>query len=322
MNTSTPCQICGGSRYEAVLRGIRRAPQGEIFRCEECGLVFLNSGARRAEVEERYRASYRYEPNYAISSDLWYVNEPQGFIARRLRLVKPFLSKGTRLLEIGCGSGEFLAAVAPLVAETTGVELNLDQAAVGRKAGFDIKSEPIEQLDYLNRFDIICTFQTLEHMLEPRVALGAVRRALTEQGTLFVEVPNVDDALLAVYGLPEFAPFYYRDSHLYYYSPRTLKRLLEGCGFGAEVEQVQQYSITNHLHWLHTAGPQASLLDGMSVTLPRREQTTVPEGLADELRTFWSQADDRYRALLAKAGYADTLWCRASKRPRPELDQA
>lgn len=313
MNTSTPCEVCGRSRYELVIQGIRRNPNGQIFRCLECGLVFLNSGARRDEVEGHYRTSYSYEPNYAASPDLWYLTKPSGFLKRRLRLVEPFLSKTTRLLEIGCGAGEFLAAVKPLVAEATGIELNPDQAAAGRQAGLDISSEPIEHLGFLKRFDIICTFQTLEHMLEPRVSLSAIYQALHDEGTLFIEVPNVDDALLAVYGLPEFGPFYYRDTHLYYYSPTTLARLLHGCGFVAQTELVQQYSITNHLHWLHQAGPQGSLLDGMSVTVPRRG-TKIPEAVAEELQTFWSQTDDRYRELLVKAGYADTLWCRATKR--------
>jgi len=313
VNTSAPCEICRGSRYELVLRGIRRNPAGEIFRCLECGLVFLNSGARRDEVEGHYRTAYRYEPNYAVSPDLWYLTKPQGFLARRLRLMEPFLSKTTRLLEIGCGAGEFLTSVKPLVAEAAGIELNPEQAAAGRHAGLDIRSLPIEQVGLLRRFDVVCTFQTLEHMLEPREALAAISRALTDDGMLFVEVPNVDDALLAVYQLPEFGPFYYRDTHLYYYSPKTLGRLLDGCGFRAQMELVQQYSVTNHLHWLHQGGPQGSLLDGMSATLPKRGEK-MPEAAAEALQAFWSQTDERYRALLAKTGYADTLWCRASKK--------
>lgn len=322
MNTSSPCQICGGNRYELVIHGVRRNPDGQIFRCLDCGLVFLNSRAKRVEVEEHYRTSYRYEPNYAVNQDLWYLTEPQSFLRRRLRLVQPFLAKGSRLIEIGCGAGEFLTAVQPLVVEATGIELNPDQAAVGRQTGLNIKSEPVEHFDDFKRFDVICMFQTLEHMLEPRAALDAIRKALTDEGTLFIEVPNVDDALLALYGLPEFGPFYYRDTHLYYYSPTTLERLLDDCGFVAQVEQVQQYSITNHLHWLHHANPQGSLLDGMSVTLPRLGLAKLPESVAAELKTFWGQADDRYRALLAKAGYADTLWCRATKRMRRDKGKA
>lgn len=314
MKTSAPCDICGATRYERVIRGIRGNPAGEVFRCLGCDLVFLNNKATPDEVEARYRSAYRYEPNYNASPGLLYLAPPRDVLTRRQQAIGPFLTKKVRLLEIGCGSGEFLRAVTPQVAEVAGIELNSDQAKAGRKAGLAIHPEPIERLVFEQRFDMVCAFQTFEHMPAPRAALEAIGRALAPNGTLFLEVPNVEDALLARYQVPEFAPFYFRDSHLYYYSPRTLERLLTGCGFRSEVEVVQQYSLTNHLHWLYRGGPQASLADGMSVVFPFEPRPDgVPPEVAGDLKAFWTQADDQYRKLLAKAGHADTIWCRAQR---------
>lgn len=314
MKTSAPCDICGAMRYERVIRGIRGNPAGEVFHCLGCELVFLNCEATPDEVVARYHAAYRYEPNYNASSDLLYLAHPQNILVRRLRAIESFLTKKVRLLEIGCGSGEFLAAAVPYVAEVAGIELNFDQVQAGRRAGLTIHAEPIERLGFDQRFDIICAFQTFEHMPAPRATLEAMRRALAERGILFLEVPNAKDPLLAVYRIPAFAPFYYRESHLYYYSPRTLKRLLSVCGFRAEVELVQQYSLTNHLHWLYRGGPQATLRDGMSVAFPLPQgPESIPSQVAEALKAFWTKADDQYRELLARAGHADTIWCRAQR---------
>jgi hypothetical protein len=120
--------------------------------------------------------------------------------------------------------------------------------------------------------------------------------------------------LLAVYHVPEFAPFYYRDTHLFYYGPRTLERMLAAGGFRGSVESVQQYSFTNHLHWLYCGAPQSSLADGMSLALPWRDQEGVKSNrLPVEVEAFWVQVGEQYRHLLEKSGYGDTLWCRAVK---------
>ena len=68
-------------------------------------------------------------------------------------------------------------------------------------------------------------------------------------------MPNVDDALISVYAVPKFGPFYWQRAHYQNFSPRTLAAVLARAGFASELIPVQRYDLSNHMVWMLEGRP-------------------------------------------------------------------
>jgi 2-polyprenyl-3-methyl-5-hydroxy-6-metoxy-1,4-benzoquinol methylase len=143
------------------------------------------------------------------------------FNAQRL----PALPPG-RMLEIGCASGSFLSRQANLGWQVAGIEFSPSAAARARQAGYEVHCGPVETApNPQEQFDLVVGWMVLEHLHDP---VGALRRlhAWTRPGaTLVVSVPHLSPLLLkafgnACYGLQV-------PTHLYHFTPTTLRHLLE-----------------------------------------------------------------------------------------------
>lgn len=97
-----------------------------------------------------------------------------------------------RVLEIGCGSGHFLAMAREAGHFATGLEINDKAISEGRAGGLEIESGTIEQFadSCSSHFDVVCAFQVLEHVTEPCGFVEASLRCLREGGLAIFAVPN------------------------------------------------------------------------------------------------------------------------------------
>ncbi len=102
-----------------------------------------------------------------------------------------------------------------------------------------------------NKYDVITLFHVLEHVPDPKSLLKDLRSRLNKGGQIIIEVSNIEDALLTLYDSGPFSHFYYWSPHLYYYSAKTLEKLVSLSDFKLNyIEQFQRYPISNHLYWL------------------------------------------------------------------------
>lgn len=103
---------------------------------------------------------------------------------------------GCALLEVGCGAGEF-AGFLPKGASYRGLEFNDAAIQKARARGLKVDALPVEQeaAAHPASYDVVCTFQVLEHVSQPREFLGACVQALKPGGVLLVAVP-ADDSFL------------------------------------------------------------------------------------------------------------------------------
>ncbi len=100
-----------------------------------------------------------------------------------------------RLLDVGCGEGSFLAKAKDKGALVSGMELNGAAAAVARGKGITVHEELLDQHDRQGYYDIVTSFQVLEHVPAPMAFLRGCVRVLRPGGTLVIGVPN-DDGFL------------------------------------------------------------------------------------------------------------------------------
>jgi ubiquinone/menaquinone biosynthesis C-methylase UbiE len=101
--------------------------------------------------------------------------------------------QGKRLLDVGCGSGTWLTAVARLGGKPAGVDLS--QVAIDacrrKLPDAELYCVPAEQLPFADRqFDFISCLGSLEHFISPEAALREMVRVAKPDSTLLILVPN------------------------------------------------------------------------------------------------------------------------------------
>jgi len=141
----------------------------------------------------------------------------------------PPLVAGGRVLDIGCGYGDFLMACRRKGWQVAGVEQ--DGAPImelRRELGFEVvtTTELAGLADA--SFDVVTMWHVFEHLAEPREKLREVLRLLRPGGRVIIEVPNFG-SWQARMGLPEW---HHLDvpRHLLHFERPTLEAMLVAAG--------------------------------------------------------------------------------------------
>ncbi len=249
------CDFCGGNKTDLFLEAKYKDTQErfKIVRCDACGLIYLNPRPSRDIMGGYYPQGsyYSYQDfshkkfNYRewlkkISLEGYY-NSKNIFkkllawlLVRNFMIVVPKERKG-KLLDIGCGSGEFLDQMRSFGWEVYGVEISPEAAGIGNKRGLNVFCGELEGADFPeNYFDAVVLSQTLEHVYSPGSYLKHIYRLLKPEGLLIIGVPNVGSLETQIFGRCCHALDVPR--HLYFFTVTSLRRYLEKYGF--EVEKV------------------------------------------------------------------------------------
>ena len=174
---------------------------------------------------------------------------PERFSERRAFLLA-HVAPGERVLDLGCGAGEFSAALAAAGAHPVGVDVApeaLRRAAAGAP-GLDLRlwrdgeALPLDDASV----DVVWAGEVVEHVADVAPWLSEVRRVLRPRGTLLLTTPH--HGPLTLLGLA-FSPrrfaahFEPRSDHLRFFSPRTLRALLDDLGFDVAQLRVRHATI-------------------------------------------------------------------------------
>jgi 2-polyprenyl-3-methyl-5-hydroxy-6-metoxy-1,4-benzoquinol methylase len=235
------CPTCGASSSEATcvltskkIRLGRRSHEGKWFpsrliRCR-CSHGFLNPQPSFDELSGLYDDDYFgvAPPPIGEELDKWMAWAHQGDRMDGVR-IKP----GGRFLDIGCGRGLLVAAMARVGMEAEGLEPSKYAAARAREAGLNIRCALLHEVGYPpGRFDAISMYHVLEHTDDPLQVLRECRRILKPGGELVVGVPNFDSLVFALVkstwnGLQ-------LPTHLQHFTPASIRIMAESAGFVVE----------------------------------------------------------------------------------------
>lgn len=171
----------------------------------------------------------------------WYYQNDKPEHAHAAKLIAP----GSRVLEVGCGSGAFAAYLDPSISYR-GIEFNDGALARARRAGLDVTMKSIEAIaeEQPKAYDVVCHFQVMEHVSDVPKFMRACVGALRDGGLLLVSVPADDSFLrIAAASWLNMPPH-----HVTRWSDRALRNLLSNLGVGGVDlwhEDVAQY----HKKW-------------------------------------------------------------------------
>lgn len=232
---AVPCHVCGRRETTPFLEARGFA----IVKCVGCGLLYVNPQPTDTELAELYATHDQ--------GDQWRVHE-QHFNRAVGRDIKRFRCSGS-VLDVGCGSGNFLRVMRDEGFAVMGVERSESgwSYATGTH-GLNVFHGAIEEFIRSRRessFEVITLLNVLEHLKQPRKMLLSLAGISRPGGLLVVVVPDARlHALLAkvrrlagskdpFWMEPAYQPIVAIDPpfHLICFEPRTLRRLLEGCGY-------------------------------------------------------------------------------------------
>ncbi|MDJ1473728.1 class I SAM-dependent methyltransferase [Cytophagaceae bacterium DM2B3-1] len=106
-----------------------------------------------------------------------------------------------KILEIGCGHGTFLSHLKSRGIKGTGIELTDSSVKECIQKGLDVKNELLSthKIKHLEEYDIVCSFQVLEHISDVSSFVNDSLKVLKKGGLLTFAVPN-NEASLVKYG--------------------------------------------------------------------------------------------------------------------------
>jgi len=184
-------------------------------------------------------AAARYHE--AIWSRLPQELEPEAFELRS-RFLLSHVGPGDRVLDLGCGSGEFSVALARAGAHPLAVEVAREplRRLARRDASIESRLAPEEGPLPLGdaEMDAVWAGEVIEHVRDSAGFLSEVRRVLRPGGTLVLTTPSQGRtavALLATRPRAFDEHFDPRSDHLRFYRASSLRELLDDLGF----DQVQ-----------------------------------------------------------------------------------
>jgi 2-polyprenyl-3-methyl-5-hydroxy-6-metoxy-1,4-benzoquinol methylase len=175
----------------------------------------------------------------------------------------PSMPEGS-LLDVGCGSGEWLVTMRELGWRVEGVDFDSHAVSVARQNGLDASMGSVEQQQFpANRFDAVTLNHVIEHVPDPVLTLTECCRILRPGGRLVLCTPN--GSSLGHHLFKKHWRGLEPPRHLHIFSTANAVRLLELSGFKRiqVIPQVSSFVIQKSflLKWTRTGGFQALPLD-------------------------------------------------------------
>lgn len=232
---SFPCLICGGARQKRYFS----AAGCDFWRCRDCGLVRMHPLPAASGAGEDYRGFDL--ATYQEFMRIFRVPQYERDIGR----MREHGAKG-RLLDVGCGMGEFLDVAARSGFSVLGIEPSPTASGISAKRHPVLRGELLG-LDFAGRtFDAVTLWSVLEHVYSPADVLSRVAVLTEPGGILALRVPDVRGLLPGLARVLHRASFgrlsaplrvlYQLDWHYKHFTGfdrRTIVRAVENAGYEA-----------------------------------------------------------------------------------------
>jgi len=183
-----------------------------------------------------------------------------------------------RLLDVGPGTGIFLHLASKEFGwEPVGIDI-CEESAVKAREEFEIELDVGDFQTYdwePESFDAVTMLDMLEHTIDPTATLHRAQRLLRPGGILYLALPNQNSlmtVLLDVWmklGAPMSSYFMdrlYVAPHVYYFSPKNLRTIVEKAGFEViEVRTANTYHGRYELAWWMRLATESVLRVGQAL---------------------------------------------------------
>lgn len=202
-----------------------------LYTCKACGLVFTNPRPDLVNLGHYYES----DNYYSHSSD------KRGFLPFIYRKIKErnlkikFKQVASdipcgQILDIGCGTGDFLKLCRENGWAINGIEPNANAAKLAVKKLSIPVLEPSGSIELLdNSFDLITMWHVLEHVSDLKLQLHELSRLMKKGGRLVIALPNYES--YDAYYYNEFWAAWDVPRHLYHFNRNVIQSIMQSAGF-------------------------------------------------------------------------------------------
>lgn len=157
----------------------------------------------------------------------------------RHRMLVELASQGKKILELGCAAGYITRHLNERGCKVTAIEIDAEAAERARPWCEKLIVHDLNQPGWVQEagggFDTVLCGDVLEHLVQPDTALRQVKDLLAPGGRVIICLPNIAHIRVRVrllFGNFDYAPAGIMDAtHLRFYTYKTARELIEGCGF-------------------------------------------------------------------------------------------
>lgn len=210
------CPVCLEESHFKFIRDYQsKNGNFSLYECLKCDVQFWapfkNPGVEWYESQEQYRVK-----EFKIY---------RGYHKKFLRL-HPVFSKNTRVLDLGCGSGEFLNELQKRGCEVWGVDSDRIDIELAKQQ-FELKNLYAMSFDDffkklgLPQFNIITFFEVIEHLDDPLGFIQKIKKFLKPDGKIFLSTPSRERIMSDNYEW-DFPPY-----HLTRWNETAIRKLLQ-----------------------------------------------------------------------------------------------
>lgn len=242
----TTCPSCKSDNLKPVLKAVDHTVSHETFaiwECGQCSLRFTQDVPDAAAIGPYYRSEdYISHSNTTkgLVNRLYHMVRRQTLAEKRQLILSATRTRAGKLLDIGAGTGAFVAYMQQNNWQVTGLEP--DESARERAlADNKVQLQDTAQLSSLppDTYDAITLWHVLEHVHELHPYLEQLKTLLKRGGRIFIAVPNYTSYDAQVYGAAWAA--YDVPRHLYHFSPDAMEDLLTRHGLQLHYSQPMWY---------------------------------------------------------------------------------
>lgn len=235
LNQST-CPSCGAQSFSTYLTVKDHFLSKESFNldlCDNCQLLFTNPRPTLERIGDYYK-SEEYVSHSSTKKGIVnrvYAKVRSYTLKKKIALLQE-LTPGKDLLDIGAGTGHFLAKAKEAGFHVLGLEPDQDARKVAlSENGIELKD--LSLLHHLNqKFHAITMWHVLEHVYNLQEDLDKISSLIIQDGVLIVAVPNYTSFDAQHY--KEYWAAYDVPRHLYHFSPKSIIPLVESKGLKFE----------------------------------------------------------------------------------------
>lgn len=226
------CPIC----FSNNISSIHTYTNFELIECNSCKLIFQNN---IEDYNLKETISEIYNNDWIKMRDQYCENTFLEHSIFNTSLLDLFCEKKGLVLEIGCGSGEFLYSAQTAGWDVVGIEAS-ENSCIYAKEKYNLyihnDTWSLNLVEDNMKFDAIVFWHVLEHIEEPIKFLKEVSSVLKDDGLIFFSIPNSNSFTNKIYGFK--SPIYTEKDHLYHYSEKNLKILIDN----SDLELVKIFS--------------------------------------------------------------------------------
>jgi len=236
-----PCNLCGSADRRPF------CPENGLglVQCQSCGLVYVSPRPDPAELYALYGETYFHNSESGVVGYSDYIADEANIrrtARRRLRHLERFIRPG-RMIDVGCAAGFFIDEargrgwqVEGLDVSSFAVEYTCQRFGLTAHLGSFTEAELPA-----GAFDLVTMWDVIEHVPDPKAYVRRAAELLRAGGVIVLATPDVDSIPARLAGR-RWVGFKLSEEHIYYFSIKTLARMLDEAGFDVvNVRHVGKY---------------------------------------------------------------------------------